>query len=74
MVPDGQQPWWQTDRAYRRQTLGCSKSLLCWQRARVSPSFSKCQLILYAFQSEGEMRNRSPEELRDVCSQEESCL
>lgn len=51
-----------------------TKSLLCWQRARVSPSFSKCEPILYAFQSEGEMRNRSLEELREVCSQEESCL
>lgn len=68
MVPLGQQPWWQTDRADRWHTFGGGKSLLCWQRARFSPSCGKCELILYAFHSEGETRNRSPEEPRGVTS------
>lgn len=67
-----QQLWWQTDRADGWHTFGCGKSLLCWRRARFSPSCSKCELMLYAFHSEGETRNRSPEELRRVCSKEES--
>lgn len=64
MVPLGQQPWWQTDRADRWHTFGCGKSLLCWQRARFSPSCSKCELILNAFHSEGDTRNHSLVDIR----------
>lgn len=64
MVLLRQQPWWQADRSDRWHTFGCGKSLLSWQRARFSPSCSKCELILYAFHSEGETGNRSLEELR----------
>lgn len=66
MVSLGQPAWWQTDRSDRWHTFGCSKSLLCWQRARFFPSCSKCELILNAFHSEGETRNRSLEEQRGL--------
>ena len=73
MVPSGKQ-WLQTDRSDRWHTLVCGKSLLCWQRARFFPSCSKCELIQSAFHSEGETRNRPPEELRGLCPKEESCV